>query len=48
MTLPFIFFISFSSLSRSDWVLLNAIIVAPASARAIEQALPNPLPAPSN
>ena len=37
---------SFSNLSRSDDVLLKPIIVAPASARAIEQARPKPLPAP--
>ena len=43
---PFIFFIVFSNLSKSDCVLLKAIIVAPASASAIEQALPRPLPAP--
>ena len=35
-----------SNLSRSEEVLLKAITVAPASASAIEQALPNPLPAP--
>ena len=37
---------SFSNLSRSDDVLLKPIIVAPASANAIEQARPKPLQAP--
>ena len=46
MILPFIFFICFSSLSRSDEVLLKAITIAPASTKAIEHAFPNPLPAP--
>ena len=38
--------ISFSNLLRSEDVLLKAITVAPASANAIEQARPKPLPAP--
>ena len=46
MILPFIFLICFSSLSRSDEVLLKAITVAPASTKAIEHAFPYPLPAP--
>jgi len=46
INLLFTFFISFSNLSRSDDVLLKPIIVAPASANAIEQARPKPLPAP--
>ena len=46
MIFPLTFLISFSNLSKSDLVLLNPITVAPASANAIEQALPSPFPAP--
>ena len=43
---PFVFFIIFSTLSKSDKVLLIIITFAPASANAIAQAFPRPFPAP--
>ena len=43
---PLVFFITLFTLSKSDFVLLNIITFAPASANAIEHAFPRPFPAP--
>ena len=43
---PFVFFIILLTLSKSNLVLLKIITLAPASAKAIAQAFPRPLPAP--
>ena len=43
---PLVFLIIFPTLIKSDFVLLNMITFAPASAKAIEHAFPMPFPAP--